>query len=144
LLFRPVDAQDGVAVLPAVDPVVEPDGAKGIVVAQLFAVKRDQVDAFLSRVREKLATYRIEDVRPAGFLVTLEANNNFPQLPIRTDGPFVLWLGVVKDGDTLKRSYLPQAQQVAAELADSGMLRTAPELHILDPTRRSRLRWLEH
>ena len=32
----------------------------------------------------------------ARFLVTLDVTNNFPQLPIRTDGPYLVWLGVRK------------------------------------------------
>jgi len=30
-------------------------------------------------------------------LVTLDVPNNFPQLPVRTDGPYLVWLGIVRD-----------------------------------------------
>src|SRR5690348_6499009 len=46
LLLHPVSPAKGIPVLPAVDPVDEPEGAQGIVVAQIFAVKPDSVDAF--------------------------------------------------------------------------------------------------
>src|SRR6185437_6186976 len=40
LLLRPLTSDSGVTVLPAVDPVDEPQGAQGVVVAQIFAVKK--------------------------------------------------------------------------------------------------------
>ncbi len=36
LLLRPLNVESGVPVLPAVDPVDEPGGARGVVVAQIF------------------------------------------------------------------------------------------------------------
>jgi hypothetical protein len=68
--------------------------------------------------------------------------NNFPQLPIRTDGPFLIWLGVVKDDATLDRRLAPLLTSAEKSLAGSGLLRGAPERVVMDPTPRSRLRWL--
>ncbi|WP_172656924.1 NIPSNAP family protein [Collimonas arenae] len=142
MLLRPLDQGSGVTVLPAVDPVREMQGAKGIVLAQIFAIKNGEVEQFAERAAASFAGYREAGVRQAGVLVTLDANNNFPQLPVRTDGPYLVWLGIVEDDRMLESRFNPLAERASKELVASGMLRTAPELVILDPTKRSRLRWL--
>jgi hypothetical protein len=58
LLLRPLTPDRGVAVLSMVDPVTEPDGAQGEVVAQIFALKAVGVDSFV----------RQADLRPAELL----------------------------------------------------------------------------
>src|SRR5215475_16051993 len=45
LLLRPLTPERGVSVLPSVDPVSEKNGAQGVVVAQIFAVKPNSVEA---------------------------------------------------------------------------------------------------
>ena len=142
LLLRPLNPERGVAVLPAVDPVTESKGAQGVVVAQIFAVKANSVDAFAQQAEATFAGYRAAGAREAGVLVTLDAPNNFPQLPVRTDGPYLVWLGVVKDNQTLETQFTPLAERSSQSLSTTGLLRGAPELVILDPTSRSRLRWL--
>jgi hypothetical protein len=82
-------------------------------------------------------------VREAGVLVTLDVPNNFPQLPVRTDGPFLVWLGIVKDNKTLETEFMPLAERFAQSLSSTALLRNTPELVVLDPTRRSRLRWFD-
>jgi hypothetical protein len=84
--------------------------------------------------------YANAKVHPAGVLVTLDVPNNFPQLPIRTDGPFLVWLGIVEDDAALK-DFEALASQVEHSLEATGMLRRTPERLVLDPTPRSRLRW---
>jgi hypothetical protein len=140
LLLRPLTQDTGVVVLPAVDPVDEPQGARGVVVAQIFAIKKGDEDAFAKIAQAAFARYSAANVHPAGILVTLDVPNNFPQLPIRTDGPFLVWLGVVENDAALKR-FEPLASDVEHSLASSGLLRGAPERLVLDPTPRSRLRW---
>lgn len=140
LLLRPLTPQTEIPVLPAVDPVDEPHGAGGVAVAQIFAVKKGDEDAFAERAQAAFARYASAQVHPAGVLVTLDVPNNFPQLPIRTDGPFLVWLGVVKNDAALK-DFEALATQVEHSLAGSGMLRGTPERLVLDPTPRSRLRW---
>ena len=140
LLLRPLNANTGVTVLPAVDPVDEPYGAQGIGVVQIFAVKKGDEDAFAQRAQAAFARYVSAQVHPAGVLVTLDVPNNFPQLPIRTDGPFLVWLGVVENDAALK-GFEARASQVEQELQDTDMLRGKPERLVLDPTPRSRLRW---
>jgi hypothetical protein len=81
-------------------------------------------------------------VREAGILVTLAADNNFPQLPIRSDGPFLVWIGIVKNNQALEELFNPLVQSASMTFTGTGLLRAAPELVILDSTRRSRLRWL--
>jgi hypothetical protein len=142
LLLRPLAPARGVIVLPAVDPIKERKGAQGVVVAQIFAVKPNRVDAFARQAEETFASYRAAGAREAGVLVTLDAPNNFPQLPVRTDGPYLVWLGIVRDNKTLETRFLPLAERSMQPLSATGLLRSAPELVILDPTRRSRLRWL--
>jgi hypothetical protein len=142
LLLRPLNPERGVTVLPSVDPVTERKGAQGVVVAQIFAVKANSVDAFAQEAEAAFAGYRAAGAREAGVLVTLDVPNNFPQLPVRTDGPYLVWLGIVKDNQALETQFTPLAEQSSKSLSATGMLRGAPELVILDPTRRSRLRWL--
>jgi hypothetical protein len=142
LLLRPLNPERGVAVLPSVDPVVERKGAQGVVVAQIFAVKANSVDAFAQQAEATFAGYRAAGAREAGVLVTLDTPNNFPQLPVRTDGPYLVWLGVVKDNQALETQFTPLAERSSQSLSATGLLRGAPELVFLGPTRRSRLRWL--
>jgi hypothetical protein len=144
LLLRPLKAESGLLVLPAVDPVTETKGAQGVVVAQIFPVKANSVDAFAQQVESTFAGYRSAGVREAGILVTLDVPNNFPQLPIRTDGPYLVWLGILKDNQAFEAQFQPLVERSLKTLSASGFLRGPAELVILDPTHRSRLRWLDH
>jgi hypothetical protein len=142
MLLRPARVDSGVTVLPAVEPVTEPDGAHGIVVAQVFPVDKGAEDAFAARAGSEFAHYATPGVHPAGVLVSLDVPNNFPQLPIRSDGPWVVWLGVVRDEQALHDL---EAAMVRSEkaLAATGLLRGTAERIVMDPTPRSRLRWLD-
>lgn len=142
LLLRPLDPKRGVLVLPAVDPVTEPDGAKGVVIAQIFAIKAGEVESFAREAEAIFESYRSAGAREAGVLVTLDAPNNFPQLPVRTDGPFLVWLGILKDDDALRTKFIPLAERSVASGSGGELLRGTPELVVLDPGHRSRLRWL--
>jgi hypothetical protein len=86
-----------VTILPAVDPAKQPSGAEGIVVAQIFTMKPESLKKFPPKAEASFAAYRTAGAHEAGLLVTLDVSNNFPQLPIRTDGPFLVWLGILKD-----------------------------------------------
>jgi hypothetical protein len=141
LLLRPLAPERGLTILPAVDPVMEPDGAHGIVVALIFAVKPDRVEAFAKEAEPTFASYREAGAREAGVLVTLEVNNNFPQLPVRTDGPYLVWLGVLRDNQRLGKQFTRLAESSMQSLTLTGLVRGAPEFVVLDPTPRSRLRW---
>jgi hypothetical protein len=143
LLLRPLTPERGVTVLPSVDPVKESNGAHGLVVAQIFSVKANNADAFAKQAEPTFAGYLVPGVREAGILVTLDVPNNFPQLPVRTDGPYLVWLGIVKDNQTLESRLAPLMERSGQSLLATGLLRSAPELVILNPTRRSRLRWLD-
>jgi hypothetical protein len=143
LLLRPLSPERSVQVLPAVDPVTEPHGAQGVLVAQIFAVQKEQVEAFAKQAESAFAAYRAAGAREAGVLVTLDVPNNFPQLPVRTDGPYLVWLGILKDNSMLETQFNPALQKSLASLQATGLLRGTPELIVLDPTHRSRLRWLE-
>jgi len=140
LLLRPLRPDTQVPVLPAVDPVSEPQGAKGIVVAQIFRVKAAQVDAVATSVEPGFTKYKDAGAREAGLLVTLDVPNNFPQLPVRSDGPFLVWIGIVRDEVVLQK-LTAIAEENARAVEKSGMLQEAPELVVLRPNSRSRLRW---
>ncbi len=131
ILMRPLRP---LAILPAVDPVKEPDGAHGIGVALLFTVKPGAVDAFAQQVETAFARFRAAGIREAAVLVTLDATNNFPQLPVRTDGPYLVWLGMAPDDNAI-------APVLSSHFA-MDLLRAEPEVIVLDPGKRSRLRWL--
>jgi hypothetical protein len=105
-------------------------------------VKANSVETFANEAETTFASYRAAGAREAGVLITLDVTNNFPQLPIRTDGPYLVWLGVLKDNQTLETEFTPLVERSLQPLAATGLLRGTPELVILDPTHRSRLRWL--
>ena len=142
LLLHPLRPETGIPVLPAVDPVYESGGAHGVVVVQIFAIRAHSVDAFAQHAETVFAKYRFAGAREAGVLVTLDVPNNFPKLPIRTDGPFLLWLGILKDDQAFKMQFEQLANRSAESLAARGLLRGATELVVMDPAHRSRLRWL--
>jgi len=142
LLLKSLRPEHGLTIYPAVDPVTETKGAQGVVVAQIFAVKEKSVDGFLQGAEPIFASYRAAGVREAGLLVSFEGSNNFPQLPVRTDGPHLLWLGILRDDADFENRLKPLMDHAVEPLSGTGLLRTAPELVVLDPTHRSRLRWL--
>jgi hypothetical protein len=140
LLLRPLSRERSITVLPAVDPVKEEKGAQGIAVAQIFAVKAGNVDAFAQQAESTFGRYRDAGAREAAVLVTLDAPNNFPQLPVRTDGPYLVWLGIVENESSLK-SFTHLLESTQQSLSGTDLLKAAPEIVVLDPTKRSRLRW---
>ena len=141
LLLRPLNPESGVPVLPAVDVVKENNGAQGIVVMQVFAVEQGGVETFAERAENIFAKYRDAGIREAGVLVTLDEANNFPQLPVRTDGPYLVWLGVARDKAMLE-TFEGLVERSFSELKTTELLRGEPELVVIDPAPRSRLRWL--
>ena len=142
MLLRPLTAERGIPILPDTDPVTEANGARGVVVAQIFAVKADSAEAFAKEAETGFAAYRAAGVREAGVLVTLDVKNNYPQLPVRTDGPYLVWLGILEDNQMLETRFTPVAERSWQSLSATGLLRGTPELIVMDPTPRSRLRWL--
>jgi len=142
MLLHSLSPERRIAILPAVDPVAEPEGAKGVIVAQIFAVKPNSIDAFARQAEPIFAKYRAAGAREAGVLVTLDVTNNFPQLPVRTDGPFLVWMGLLKDDQSLETQFESAVQQSLQSLSSTELLRGTPELVVLHPTHRSRLRWL--
>jgi hypothetical protein len=131
---------NGIAPLPMVDPVDEAGTPRGIAVIQLLPV-RIADDATAARTRELVARYEGDGVRPQGLLVSLDQPNNFPQLPVRTDGPWMAWVGVVRDDAALAR-LRTAAKAGEASLRSTDSLRGDAEFLVLDPTPLSRMRWL--
>ncbi len=142
MLLRPLTPDRGIPILPAVDPVTEPGGAQGVVVAQIFALKPDSIEKFSQASESVFASYRNAGARDAGILVSLDVANNFPQLPVRTDGPYFIWMGILKDNQILETNFRPAVDRGLSVLSATGLMRGTPELVILDPSPRSRLRWL--
>ncbi|MEO6249948.1 MAG: hypothetical protein ABIO59_04630 [Luteimonas sp.] len=142
LLLRPLHPETGISVMPAVDPVSEPGGATGIVVAQLIPLGKDGRPDMTQRAEAQFERYKIQGVQRSGVLISLDAPNNFPQLPIRTDGPWLVWLGVAKNEQTLQ-ALEPVMKSVASALETTNHLNGSVETVIMDPTPRSRLRWAD-
>jgi NIPSNAP len=142
LLLAPLAPERSVPVLPAVDPWAASPSAAGVVVAQIFAVEAGGVEAFARQAEPTFGSYRAGGAREAGVLATLDVRNNFPQHPVRTDGPFLVWLGILEHERRLEDGFLSLAREGARALAASGLLRGEPETVVLDPTPRSRLRWM--
>lgn len=142
LLLHPLSPEHELKILPAVDPVREKDGSKGIVVAQIFKIQEKHVDEFVQKAEPIFNNYRDAGIREAGVLITLDVKNNFPQLPFREDGPYLVWIGILKDDQMLKSIFHPLAKRSLESLSWKDLLQGEPELIILDPTSRSRLRWI--
>lgn len=142
LLLHPLDPARGVPVLPAVDPVREPKGAQGVVMAQLFSVKPGKVGEFAAKAETAFTAYRALGLDEAGVLATLDVANNFPQLPVRSDGPYLLWMGIGNGAKQQEAQWTALAKRLGAELNATGLLQGDAELILLDPVRRSRLRYL--
>lgn len=142
LELHALSLQTEVPALPAVDPVTEPKGAQGVVVAEIYAVKQQELHDFSERAVQAFARYDVPGVRAAGVLVTLDGPNNFPLLPFRTDGPYLVALHIMRDETVLENTFDPLLARTQQQLTATGMLRRAPEVLMLDPAKRSRLRWL--
>jgi hypothetical protein len=140
LLLRPVSDAHALLVLPAVNPLTEPQGATGVVLSLIFPVKSDRMETFIADAEKAIAQYPT-DIREIGMFVTLNERNNFAQLPVRTDGPFVCWFAIAKDDAALERARAV-TKEVTASLTATGALSGTAEVMTLDPSRRSRLRWL--
>jgi hypothetical protein len=141
LLLRPLYAGGAIPAIAPVDPVAEPDGAGGIVVLQIFPVREGGLDACAQAAEPWFASYQGRGVAEAGILATLDEANNFPRHPIRTDGPFLVWMGVLRDQGALD-ALQPAFDAGAAGVSRSGLLSGPAELLVLDPGQRSRLRWV--
>lgn len=137
LLLRPLRPGSGVPAMSVVDPLREPDGAQGEAVAVLCAVQPGQVERFAELAAPAFAAWRAAGWREAGILATLDMPNNFPQLPVRGDGPHLVWLGIAPAGCA------PPALQALGESAQD-VLREPLERILLRPTPRSRLRAVAH
>ncbi|HZT02925.1 MAG TPA: hypothetical protein VFA39_11730 [Steroidobacteraceae bacterium] len=142
LQLHALNSQTEVPAMPAVDPVKEPQGAQGIVVAEIYAVKKGDIQPFSERALKAFSRYEVPGVRAAGVLVTLDAPNNFPQLPVKTDGPYLVALHILRDESVRKDTFAPLLARTKQELTASGMLQRAPEVLVLDTEHNSRLRWL--
>lgn len=132
---------EGMTPLPMIDPVDEASAPKGIAVIHLLPVRKAD-EATSTRVRELVGHYLLQGVQPLGLLVSLDEPNNFPQLPVRTDGPWIVWIGVVHDENALAQ-VREAAKAAEANLQATGSLRADAELLVLDPTPLSRMRWLD-
>ncbi len=136
LLLRPLHQGSSVPVMATVDPVLEPDGAQGEAAALLCAVRPGQLERFAELAAPAFVAWREAGWREAGTLATLDMPNNFPQLPVRGDGPHLLWLASAAPGSP------PPAWELLSGSARE-LLVEPPEPILLRPTPRSRLRWIK-
>ena len=141
LLMEATEAGCGIEVLRAVDAVKEVDGMKGVAVAHIFPIKPGSLKEFMRQADGEFAAYGSAALRETGRFVTSDVPNNFPQHPVREDGPFVVWFGIAKDEAAMEQ-FRGVAGRAAKSLESTKLLRGTPELVILDPTSRSRMRWL--
>jgi hypothetical protein len=141
LVLRPLVPGRGLKAMPFIDVVSGPETPPGVVVLQILPVKPGETEAAARQAEEAFAEYRAAGAQEAGVLVTLDAPNNYPRLPIREDGPFLVWVGAVRDDATFETRLRPHFEGSARTLLGQGRLREAAELVVLDPTRRSRLRF---
>lgn len=141
LLMEALESGRGIEVLRSVDAVKEVNGMKGVAVAHIFPIKPGSLKDFMHNADGAFATYSMAGLREAGRFVTSDVANNFPQHPVRTDGPFVVWFGIARD-DAAMEQFRGAAERAAKSLESTNLLRGTPELVILDPTSRSRMRWL--
>lgn len=139
LLLRPLSAEHGVPILPAVDPVRESEGARGVVLVEIFPLQAGRIEQFAGAATTLLA-HAADGARPAGVLVTLDEANNFPQHPVRADGPFFLQLTLLEN-EAARERYLASRPPLPA--AAQACLCGEIEALTLDPAPRSRLRWRE-
>jgi len=141
LLLRPLNEGCAIPAIASVDPVAEPDGAGGIAILQIFPVIEGALNACAQAAEPWFASYQGRGVTEAGILATLDEANNFPRHPIRTDGTYLVWMGVLRDQQALDQLQ-PAFDAGAAAMLRSGLLTGAAELLVLDPGQRSRLRWM--
>lgn len=132
LLLRPLHPEARIPALAPVDPAIEPDGAQGLAVAQLLPAARGRLDQAAQAADPWFARYNGRGMIEAGILASLDQDQ---------DGPaWLVWLGVLRD-DAALEALRPQCQACADALADAGLLDGEPELLVLAPAPRSRLRW---
>jgi hypothetical protein len=140
LLLRPLPATRGLRVLPPLGNEAG-DVATGTAVA---LVLRPRPEALAATTRDitSLAAHGEDHpgVQAIGTFETLDAPNSFPQLPVRTDGPYLVWLALVRDAPAL--AHVTRAVgEGAARLAARGGLQSPAEWRVMDPAPRSRARW---
>lgn len=137
LLLRPLYRDSALPQLRAVDPVAEPDGARGIAVVQLFQVAPGQLDACARAAETCFLGYTGAGVTEAAILAS------FDQAPPAGSGDatYLVWIGMLRD-DAALDALRPRFDAAAAALAQAGLLAAPAELLVMDPGKRSRMRWL--
>ena len=140
LLLRPLYPDSGVALLPAVDPVAEPQGAQGLAVAQVFPVAEGRLADCARAAEAWFAHYGGRGVTEAGILATLPRDGR-PAHGGGSPAGHLVWLGVLCDEAALA-SLTPMFHACAAALQQAGLLAGPAELRVLEPAPRSRLRWI--
>jgi hypothetical protein len=110
------------------------------------ALRRDSVDTALLRTfeRDVLAAWSEAGAAPCGVYVTEPAANDFPRLPVRTDGHALVWLARLRDAAAWelaaqRLAALPAWAERALPLLERGALEPF-SVRRLQPTRRSLLR----
>ncbi|MFT3917633.1 MAG: NIPSNAP family protein [Anaeromyxobacteraceae bacterium] len=135
LLLRPLEPLEAP---PALDPEADPPPA-GVAVTWLAPAPAGCAERLAAAADGAFRSFRAAGARALALLATLERPNPFPRHPVREDGPFVVWMGLVPDEGALAR--LRAAMDAATPaLAAGGLLRGPVEVSVLEPTPRSRWR----
>lgn len=128
LLLRALHPGSALALPPAAGD------AQGIVVAHILHVRPGLLGECARTADARFAAYHGRGVVEAGVLVTHGERRPAPAQAL-------VWLGVVCD-DAALAGLRPALDDAAGALAASGMLAAPGEVLVLDPCRRSRLRWV--
>ena len=88
-LLHPLDPQRSLAILPAVDPAGKLTVLRRRGGSSIFSEAR-WPEAVCAAGRSFLCQLSCGRAGEAGLLATLDMPNNFPQLPIWTDGPYLV------------------------------------------------------
>ncbi|MCY0910199.1 hypothetical protein [Massilia antarctica] len=126
LVLRPLHAASGIAPPPMASE------AQGIVVAQILTVTAGRMAACERAAERCFAAYHGHGVIEAGILTTFGE---------REAGAALVWLGILRD-DAALAALRPALDSAARELGAAGLLAAPPDLLVLDPGPRSRLRWV--
>lgn len=137
LLLRPLYRDSALPQLRAVDPVAEPNGAQGIAVVQLFPVAPGMLDDCARTAETSFLGYTGAGVTEAAILAS--ADQARPPGP--GDATYLVWVGMLRDEAALQ-ALRPRFDAAAATLAQAGLLAAPAELLVMDPGKRSRMRWL--
>ena len=146
LLLKPARPASGLRYAPAERPTMQAlNTAGGLVIATIYYLKASIAPAFVAFFEEQIApALRATGAAPVGSYVTEEAENTFPQLPVRTGEHVFVWFATFADEEAYavhQKVRVTSAEWTTALVPTLQAWLTKPaEVLELTPTRRSLLR----